>query len=594
MRKVAAQFYEAKNYAAAEPVLARVLNRSEEKYMLGFLWRDETIKMLAKSCCRIGKFDAANNLFRRSFEGRDELMSTLASESLEAGKKGDAEKIMVQEFKGRENLLESLARSYIQERKWKEAKNVLLNLLKYDAEEKVKCQRIYSLAKSCYSLKHFTAAEEWCLIAVRTAHIVFGERHHQFYESVNLLVQISQAKGDHIEAGAYRAILADLPRGLSGGLGFSVNRLSVECADIEQLCAVLENPKYAKQACKKVGVDYFKAIIHKDTKAEKSIRENIQKAGYKITGTGRGWSLIHTLARCGKELAVQLLLEKGVDLEAPSDMGTPLIVATLYRHLGTVKLLMERGANLEAKNKEGNTAIYIATVNADADCVELLLSQNANPNSKPSGRKRGPAEVPLIHAAVRGYERIAQHLLKYHADPEEQGEYGTALIEATLGGEEGIVKFLLDKGANIHAASPRLGTALHIASRMGYVGIVKLLLGNDADLEARDKNRRTPLMQAAKGEQVEVVELLLKRGAELGATDKDGFTALRLAQRKASSREMTHAVLREVKTTPTIRILEDWRQGHGIHRVERVQGVVEWEYTTRWSTDLRRNSSNMG
>jgi hypothetical protein len=101
-------------------------------------------------------------------------------------------------------------------------------------------------------------------------------------------------------------------------------------------------------------------------------------------------------------------------------------------------------------------------------------------------------------------------------------------------------------------------------------------------------------MQAAKGEQAEVVELLLKRGAELGATDKDGFTALRLAVRKASSREMTHAVLREVKTTQTIGILEDWQRGHGIHRVEHVQGVVEWEYTTRWSTDLRRNSRDNG
>ena len=216
MRKVAEQYYQNKNYAVAEPILRKILFKSEEKYLIGFTWRDQTMAMLAKSCCRVSKFDEADKLFHQSFEGRDVLMETLTKEYLERGKISEAEKIMVREFQGRHPLLELLGGSYMQARKWKEAKNVLLELLKYDAEEKVRCQRIYLLAKICYSLRQLKAAEEWCLIAVRGTQATLGERHHQFYESVNLLVNISQAKGDHVEAGAYRAVLADLPPGLQG------------------------------------------------------------------------------------------------------------------------------------------------------------------------------------------------------------------------------------------------------------------------------------------------------------------------------------------------------------------------------------------
>src|SRR5213078_1423026 len=94
--------------------------------------------------------------------------------------------------------------------------SVFLKLLKYDAEDRVRWQRIHILGKICFSLKQFKAAEEWCLIAVQGRQQTLGERHHEFYESVNLLVNISQAKGSHVEAGAYRAILANLPPGLHG------------------------------------------------------------------------------------------------------------------------------------------------------------------------------------------------------------------------------------------------------------------------------------------------------------------------------------------------------------------------------------------
>jgi ankyrin repeat protein len=325
--------------------------------------------------------------------------------------------------------------------------------------------------------------------------------------------------------------------------------MTVECVEIEQLTHDLEDPKHVKQALKKIGAEYFKSILTKDSKRT-SIRENIKKADYKITGSGRGWSLIHTLAESGRELAIQLLLEKGGDKEAASMDGTPLVIATAHNNPGTVKLLLKRNANTEAMNEDGSTALNIAAIYGYEQCVQLLLNSGANPQWKPAVKKWN---TPLIDAAMRGYESIVQLLLDKDADMEAESNIGSALVEATLGESEGIVRLLLNKGANPNARARNMGTALNIAANNGYKGIVELLLGRGAHLEATDKNRKTPLMLAAEREDVEVVRLLLNSGARLDAKDINGLSALQCANRKPASRATS--AMSDLHDTPTIRLL---------------------------------------
>ena len=59
-------------------------------------------------------------------------------------------------------------------------------------------------------------AKTWCLKAVQGRQTTLGKRHHLFYESVNLLAQIYDAKGDFVEAEGYKAVLKELPLGLQG------------------------------------------------------------------------------------------------------------------------------------------------------------------------------------------------------------------------------------------------------------------------------------------------------------------------------------------------------------------------------------------
>ena len=64
-------------------------------------------------------------------------------------------------------------------------------------------------------------------------------------------------------------------------------------------------------------------------------------------------------------------------------------------------------------------------------------------------------------------------------------------------GPLGVVRLLLEKGADVNANYPSGVTALIWASREGHLNVVKLLLEKGADVNARDKFGRTALMMAA-------------------------------------------------------------------------------------------------
>jgi ankyrin repeat protein len=56
------------------------------------------------------------------------------------------------------------------------------------------------------------------------------------------------------------------------------------------------------------------------------------------------------------------------------------------------------------------------------------------------------------------------------------GEYGNALQAASYGGDEAVVKMLLDKGAEVNAQGGYYGNALQAASSRGHEAVVKVLV----------------------------------------------------------------------------------------------------------------------
>ena len=163
-----------------------------------------------------------------------------------------------------------------------------------------------------------------------------------------------------------------------------------------------------------------------------------------------------------------------------------------------------------------------------------------------------PADSPVADAAMRGDAEAVEALIARGADVNvPQGDGMTALHWAAERADAGLVRTLLDAGADVTAVT-RIGdyTSLHLAARSGSAPAVEALLekGSDpravtatgavtpmhfaagagnsdavaalarhgADVDAREADRgQTPLMFAAANDRVDALRALLALGADL-------------------------------------------------------------------------------
>jgi ankyrin repeat protein len=125
-------------------------------------------------------------------------------------------------------------------------------------------------------------------------------------------------------------------------------------------------------------------------------------------------------------------------------------------------------------------------------------------------------------------------LVEGGADPETPIQFGenswTPLIKAAREGRAAIVRFLLEKGAKVNAASSDGGELpLSQAASRGYDDVVEILLRAGADAKAKNKDGYTAFFFAASEGHLDVADMLLAAGADVNAEDRYGITALMTA-----------------------------------------------------------------
>ncbi len=161
-------------------------------------------------------------------------------------------------------------------------------------------------------------------------------------------------------------------------------------------------------------------------------------------------------------------------------------------------------------------ALHKASTNAD----DLSSSKNAKlTRAAEAGRLQD-----VQSALVDGVDLNARDA--YYADC-------TALILASQKGHTDIVKFLLDKGADVNVKAGMGFTALTFASFNGHIDIVKILLSKGADVNVEGTavmtHGMTPLMAASRGGHIEVVKLLIDHRANINIIPINGASALTYA-----------------------------------------------------------------
>src|SRR5262249_47784803 len=186
------------------------------------------------------------------------------------------------------------------------------------------------------------------------------------------------------------------------------------------------------------------------------------------------------------KVARLLLLAKGVDVNVSNQDGeTALIRAAWLGETGLVKQLLAGGANADAVDALDNTALVLAYEQGHAGVVKLLEG---------SAAQRPPPRVlnAFLRAAVRRKDADkVKELLGAGADPNYTFPVGysykavrdTVLVLAAKGGHAGIVRMLLDKGADVSAkgvsyaseSGIKYGTALEAVEFSKHADVIALL-----------------------------------------------------------------------------------------------------------------------
>ena len=214
-------------------------------------------------------------------------------------------------------------------------------------------------------------------------------------------------------------------------------------------------------------------------------------------------------------------------LNAANENGwTPLMNLARYATAEDCKKLIDAGADINARNKDGSTALMLATCNGeDGETVcDLLLKAGAGINEK-----NNDGWTPLMWAARNSTPGVCKIMIGAGADINARKKDGsTALMLATYNSERAsaICDLLIMKGAEINVQNNDGDTALIWAIRNSTGEVCKKLIKAGATIDTTTPRGKQMLMQAACNAQTDVCEILINAGANVNEKVEDGVTAL--------------------------------------------------------------------
>jgi ankyrin repeat protein len=225
---------------------------------------------------------------------------------------------------------------------------------------------------------------------------------------------------------------------------------------------------------------------------------------------------LHSAAESGRLEIARVLLKSNAEVNSRNDDGyTPLFLALKNRNPDVARLLLDHNANADVHDNSGNTPLLYAARNGFLEVARKLLERNAEVNSQ-----NYHGSTPLLLASEFGHTDLVQLFLDHKAEVDVHDADGDSPLHcAALGGQLEVARILLKLNVEVNSRNNKGLTPLHQASigsswKEGSAGVVRLLLDCGADVQARSISGETASEVARGPEQQEIVRLLSQHGAE--------------------------------------------------------------------------------
>jgi ankyrin repeat protein len=235
----------------------------------------------------------------------------------------------------------------------------------------------------------------------------------------------------------------------------------------------------------------------------------------------RGLTPLHTAVNWSQEDLVRILLSHGANVHAQDTNGnTPLHLASHIDSKSILLQLVKAGARPDDKNGLGETSLHNAARLRDPQCAISLLQAGASLDAKDNSLC-----TPLHLRAASGFG--LRRFIDSGADVNATTASGkTALDLASERAHWEPVLDLLGSGATTYTGGAARITPLHHAAGRGNDLVVTFWVQAGADVTARTSTGETPLHFAARSGNLACVKTLVNAGSGLNVEDAKGRTPL--------------------------------------------------------------------
>jgi ankyrin repeat protein len=308
--------------------------------------------------------------------------------------------------------------------------------------------------------------------------------------------------------------------------------LAIDTDNVEMFDLLLE---YGADVNVQIFSSYSNALELAILKNNTKMIEKIIQAGYNINTKNARLdnAMAYALKFNSSMEVIQTLINLGIELNYIDDYGMNYL--HLSSSLGSRDIydyffeLMPTYEN--QKTNDNQSMIHFAAESGNLEFFKYILSKNFDVYEKNVFGKS------VLHLS-RSKDITAYLLEELSFDVNERDYQGiVALMDVfsinDFQKQNSIIKYLVEKGADVNAQSNLGTTPIYMAAFAGDYDAVKFLIENGANVNICDASNSTPLHAAAfSGNTVEnpmIVKLLLDSGADKTIKDDNGRIPLELA-----------------------------------------------------------------